>query len=157
MNFQKKSYFTLTLLVIMLAAVLYSLHWPLRASILILFLGGIGVVLFAVQLFKEVFSSPSAKEEKSGMDVSVDDKDHAAARRARVFWVWLIGLSFGIWLIGFAAATTLFAFLYSRLNGARWPLAIFTAFLCFAITYGLFELVIHAPWPQPFLWQLISG
>ena len=63
----------------------------------------------------------------------------------------------GIWLIGFSVSMTIFAFLYSHLHGGRWYLSLFIAFLCFVVTYGLFEMVIHAPWPEPFLLELIRG
>ena len=159
MNFPRHSYFTLSLLIIMLSAVIYALRWPYRTSILILILGGIAVILFAVQLCKEVFLEESREKISSGMDVVVSEsqKGKEATKRILVFWGWLVGLSLGIWLIGFLAAMTLFAFLYPLLNGGRWYWSLFIAFLCFAITYGLFEKVIHAPWPDPFLLQLITG
>ena len=92
------------------------------------------------------------------MDVVVSEsqKGMEATKRTLVFWGWLLGLFLGIWLVGFSVAMTLFAFLYSQLHGGRWYWSLFIAFLCFAITYGLFELVIHSPWPEPFLLQLIS-
>ncbi len=159
MNFQRQSYFTLGLLAIMLATVIYALRWPLRTNILILLIGGTAVILLTIQLCKEVFSKESSKEKSSGMDVVVDEsqKGKEAIKRILVFWGWLVGLFFGIWLIGFPAAVTLFAFLYPLLNGSRWYWSLFIAMLCLIITYGLFEMVMHAPWPEPFLLKLITG
>jgi len=143
----------------MLAAVIYALRWPFRTNIIILLLGGAAVILLTVQLYKEVFSKESSKEKSSGMDVVVDEsqKGKEATKRILVFWGWLVGLFLGIWLIGFPVAVPLFAFLYPQLNGSRWYWSLFIALLCLFFTYGLFEMVIHAPWPEPFILRLIMG
>lgn len=158
MRFQSRSFFTLALLIMLVAAVLLALRWPLRASILILLLGGAGAIVLGVQLYKEVFTRNPSEDQGSGMDVSAGEgqKGREASRRTMAIWAWLIVLSLGIWLIGFRAAIPIFAFLYSLLNGGRWYWSLFIGFLSFAILYGVFELVIRAPWPEPYLMQLLG-
>ncbi len=159
MNFQRRSFFTLALLIVLLMAVIGALGWPLRANILILLLVGTGVIILGIQLFKEIFTKASPEEKGSGMDVVVDEsqKGTEATKRTIAIWSWIIGLAMGIWLFSFAVSVPLFAFLYSLLNVGRWYWSLFIGFLSFALLYGIFEMVIHAPWPEPLLLELIRG
>ncbi|MDZ4246324.1 MAG: tripartite tricarboxylate transporter TctB family protein [Dehalococcoidia bacterium] len=151
MKFKKHMIFTLVLFVAFILAVIEASTWPLRASILVLVLGGAGAVLLAIQAFLELRRDPNESQGQSGMDIVVDEnqKTKEAKRRSLIIWAWLLGLTLGIWLFGFFVAIPVFAFAYPVVHKGRWFTSLVIAIVCFALLYGLFEFVMHLPWPDP--------
>ncbi len=159
MSIRPHSVMTLVIAIALAAALISSLSWPLRASILVLTLGSVGLVLTIVQLSRELKATTADALKSSGMDIELTDNQelHKAPLRALDIWAWLAGFIIAIWLVGFFVAVTLWAFLYSFLHGARWYLALFITLFCLLFLWGLFERIVHVPWPEPFLLYLIGG
>ena len=45
----------------------------------------------------------------------------------------------------------LFVFAYAKTYGAGWFLSCLLAGSAWALIYGVFEHILHVPWPEPFL------
>lgn len=142
--------FTFIVGLVPVMALIIAKDWPVRASIVILFLGSIGVVLGLVQLvfdFKGLRQGADAQRPT----FDVEALQHEGRWGSLEIWGWLLGLFAAIHLIGFLAALPLFVFLYAKVYGARWTTAVILAAATFGFLYGVFEQVLHVPWPEPLL------
>jgi hypothetical protein len=73
---------------------------------------------------------------------------------------WTLGFFLAIWLLGFTIAVPITTFLYLKVAGQeRWPITILLSFLAWVCFYGLFDYLLHLPFPegQIFLWLNPSG
>jgi hypothetical protein len=149
--------FTSFIGLIIIVALLISLDWPVRASIVILLLGSIGIVLTATQLvfdFK-VLRGDRQRAEKPTFEVAA--LEHQGRWGSLEIWAWLWGLFFAIHLIGMPIALPLFVFLYTKLYGGSWTTALTLAGATWGFLYGVFEQLLHVPWPKPWLGFLLPS
>ena len=66
------------------------------------------------------------------------------------------GLVLGVWLIGFQIALPAYVFLYLFIFGnVRWWIALFWLLVFLVLIYGFFDLIIHIPWIDPVLGDII--
>jgi hypothetical protein len=147
--------FTSFIGLVIIVALFISLDWPVRASIVILLLGSIGIVLTATQLvfdFK-VLRGDRQRAEKPTFEVAA--LEHQGRWGSLEIWAWLWGLFFAIHLIGMPIALPLFVFLYVKLYGGGWATALILAGGTWGFLYGVFEQLLHVPWPQPWLGLLL--
>jgi len=148
----EKVFFTLFIVCVFIVALQATRHWPLRASILVLVLGAVGLLLALVQLvadFKGIFREPS---KKAGFSYETPLLETSNSRWGDMeIWAWLLGLYAAIWLIGFLIAIPLFVFTYTKFYGARWITAVILSAVAGGFMYGLFERLLHAPWPASLL------
>lgn len=155
MRFSGRSLFTLFITLMLLGALYKALQWPMRASILIYFLCGICLLLALVELYAQLFSGAAENNEGSGMDTPLMEGGDIS--RDLLIWGWLLGLLLAIWLFGFMVSIPLFTFLFSFIHGARWHLALILAACAFGMLYGLFDMVISVPWPEPFILRIMGS
>ena len=65
---------------------------------------------------------------------------------------WMLGFFAAIVLVGFMIAVPLFLFLYLKLQAREgWPMSIGLTLIVFAAFYGLFEALLHLPFPAGLL------
>ncbi|MGH7825651.1 MAG: tripartite tricarboxylate transporter TctB family protein [Candidatus Binatia bacterium] len=146
----EKILFTLFIGFVIGLALFVAKDWPLRASIVILLLGGVGMLLAAVQLFLDLKRpADAAKPERPTFDVAA--LEHQGRWGSLEIWGWLWGLFFAIHLIGLPIALPLFVFLYVKIYGGRWATAVLLTAVTCAFLYGVFEQILHVPWPEPWL------
>ncbi len=144
--------FSLFIVCILIFVLKSSLDWPLRASILVLLLGGIGLVLALYQLgmdFRAIFHQPDKAE---GLSFEVPMPETGDSRwGALEVWSWLTGLYVAIWFASFPVAVPLWVFAYSKFYGSRWITSICLTFVAWAFIYGIFDRALHVPWPDSVL------
>ena len=145
----EKVFFTGVIVCVFIVALQATRHWPLRASILVLVLGSLGLLLSLVQLagdLKAIFREPPKLEGFSYETPVLESSDSRWGDME--IWAWLIGLYLFIWLIGFMIAVPLFVFAYTKFYGARWITSITLSAVAGGFIYGLFEHLLHVPWPE---------
>jgi len=157
-KFRPASIFTVIIVGVILAAWITSMQWPLRASILVLVLGTMGIIIGLILLYTEIRPGAPDKKVKSGMDLESAEEMPAAEvkRRTLDIWAWLGGLVLGAWLIGFPIAVTVFSFAYAKVHGSRWFVALAVAGISYLLVWGLFGTFIKIVLPEPFLLQLFK-
>jgi hypothetical protein len=65
---------------------------------------------------------------------------------------WILGSFAAIWLLGFAVAVPLTILLYLKAGAQeRWPISIVLALLGWLSFYGIFEYLLHVPFPRGLL------
>lgn len=152
---REKRLFTLFIFLVLAAAVIVAYPWPLRASVIVLLLGGIGVVLALVQLVID-FRPDRPQEASEGITFDAPQLKSTTRWGNVEIWSWILGLYAAVHLIGFLSTVPLFVFSYSKIYGARWPVSLVLSLVCWGFVYAIFEQLMHVPWPKPILFSLFS-
>jgi hypothetical protein len=143
--------FTLFIGVVMAVALWFAREWPIRASIGVLVLGSIGVALAIWQFALDARKS-DALVQRSQFEMPLAE---GATRWGNVeIWCWIVGFYLLIVTIGFPIAVPLFVLAYSKFYGAGWLLGITLSAIAWSFVYGVFEKILHVPWPTPLLQSL---
>ncbi|MGH7833755.1 MAG: tripartite tricarboxylate transporter TctB family protein [Candidatus Binatia bacterium] len=141
---------------VILTALLVAEDWPIRASIVILLLGSIGIVLAVAQVIGDFKTLRRASALPARPTYETPSLEHQGRWGSLEIWAWLWGLFFGVHLIGFLAALPLFVFLYVKIYGGRWMTACLLTAVTWGFLYGVFEQILHVPWPPPLLFSVIG-
>lgn len=145
--------FTLFIGAVMVAALWFARDWPVRASIGIMVLGAIGVILAICQFILDAKRS-DANQERSQFDMPAMESESKWGNAE--IWGWILGFYLLIVTIGFSIAVPLFVLAYSKFYGGSWRLGIMLSAMAWSFVYGVFEKILHVPWPEPLLFSLFS-
>jgi hypothetical protein len=148
--------FSLFVGLVIFTALFVAKDWPIRASIVILLLGGIGIILAVVQVISDFNAWRGRSEQSARPTYDTPSLEHQGRWGSLEIWAWLWGLFFAIHLIGFLAALPLFVLVYVKLYGGRWMTACVLTLGTWGFLYGVFEEVLHVPWPPPLLFSLLG-
>lgn len=146
--------FILLIVVALVCALWESRRFNIRAG---LFPWAIGIPLLAlaiVQSIKELTGKVRRPREESTTGGSELSMSVVNRRTAGVF-AWIAGYFMAIWLFGFAPGVTLCTFAQLKIGAReRWLLSLVLATGTWAFTYGLFDHLLHVPFPDGrlFLW-----
>jgi len=132
-------------------AVLASWSWPIRASIVVLTLGGVGVVLALTQLALDLTRAKSGSPAGSGRVLDTPQVESGSRWGNLEAWGWIIAFYLAIHVFGFMAAAPLFTFAYAKIYGAGWGVALALSAIAWGFLYGIFEKILHVPWPESLL------
>ena len=144
------------LLVIALAWGLWqSRRFGFRAG---LFPWAIGFPLLALAIVQLVMDFTGKRVEHSATSMVGTTPDlplQLVVRRTASICGWIIGFFVAIWLLGFPLAVPLLTFLYLKVGAAeKWPLTLGLTALACGFFSGVFERLLHLPFPegQIFVW-----
>ena len=152
----KAASLTLSVGVMMLAGygIFAATGWPWKAA---LFPLAIGIPLFclaAVEALWTLFGK--AETDKNGMEVA-PTTEAGAQQRIPVAVAWMLGFFASVVLLGFPIAVPLFLFLYLKLQGGEgWLLSIGITLAVTAVFYGLFDALLHLPFPAGWLFSSLG-
>ena len=131
-----------------------ALGWPLKTKLFPLV---IGIPLFCLAL-AEVLSVLLAKQTSDDLPLSPDQPDDVALRRTLLAAGWALGFFVAIVLLGFQVAVPVLVFAYIRLQGKEsWLFTVLFTAGVWAVFHGLFDLVLHLPFPAGVLFGGWSG
>ena len=138
----------LGILALAAAAVFTATDWPLKARLFPLV---IGIPLVALALAETLFAV-FAKEPSAEPSLP-----EGATRRTLVAWGWMLGFFAAIVLVGFQLAVPAFVFLYLVVQGReRWLFSIIFAVAVWAFFYGLFDALLHLPFPPGLIFEWLG-
>ncbi|HUQ77112.1 MAG TPA: tripartite tricarboxylate transporter TctB family protein [Burkholderiales bacterium] len=144
----------LSLLIMLVAgyAVFAASAWPWKAA---LFPLAIGVPLFCLAAAEFLWSLLGPAHVKEA--VEGDPELEGATRRMLVAAGWMVGFLAAIVLLGFPIAVPLFLLLYLKLQGGEgWVLSVVITVVTSAIFYGLFDAMLHLPFPAGLLFSWLG-
>lgn len=137
---------SLAVMVVSGAGTIAAFDWPLKAK---LFPMVIGIPLFCLAA-AEVAWILLAKAPEEEMPDEVPPE--LARRRSLLAAAWILGFLASVVLLGFPIAVPLFVLLYLKLQGReRWGISIAITLGTWALFYGLFDLLLHLPFPAGWL------
>jgi len=76
-------------------------------------------------------------------------------QRTAAISAWIVGFFLAIWLLGFSITVPAMTLLYLRFYAReRWTMTIVLTLAAWGFFYGLFEYLLHVPFPDGkiFLW-----
>jgi sterol desaturase/sphingolipid hydroxylase (fatty acid hydroxylase superfamily) len=121
-----------------------------RAALFPMVLGipclALALLVFGQELF-HVLRHPSSAADSGETAFSLKP----AVVRNRAFGIisWILGFFLAIWLLGFPVAVPIACFLYFWLaGGEKWSTSIPLSLLAGGIFYGLFDYLLHLPFPE---------
>ena len=134
-------------------ALLAATAWPWKAALFPLVIGIPLFCLAATELLCTLFGA-EAPRPANEVELSTDA---AARRRVMRVAAWIAGFFVAIALLGFPIAVPLFVFLYLKLQGGEgWVLSIVLTAAVAAVFYGLFDALLHLPFPAGWLWSWLG-
>lgn len=133
-----------------------SLDWPFRTA---LFPRMIGVPLLLLALIEMALSAFGTEKEREGHAVDFElttDVDPSVARRRTIaILAWTFGFFALILLVGFPLGVPVFVFCYLKLAGKEgWGLALVLTVLSWLLMEGLFDRLLHLPFPKGWIFSL---
>lgn len=110
---------------------------------------------------KVLIASPAAGKARAGgihMDVASSSDStlthHTVLLRAAKFFGWFVAFLVCMALIGMIPTIPLMIVAFMRIEGREsWRLSLILAVCVTALVYGIFEQIIHIPWPSSLLGQ----
>jgi putative tricarboxylic transport membrane protein len=123
--------------------------WPWKAALFPLVIGIPLFALAAAEALWTLFGTDPASDEARDFQLSIG-KD--SLRRTLTAAGWILAFFAAIVLLGFPLAIPLFVFLYLKLQGREgWGISIAITLGTWAVFYGLFDLLLHLPFPAGWL------
>ena len=121
--------------------------WPWKAALFPLVIGVPVFLLAAAEALWVLFGS-TPKLQATEFQFSTDLPGKVMLKRTLVVAGWIFGFFAAIVLVGFPIAVALFVFLYLKIEGREgWVFCSTFTFVVCAIFYGLFDLLLHLPFP----------
>ena len=128
--------------------------WPWKAALFPLV---IGIPLFALAAAEALWTLLGRAATTSEIEVTLTTAP-AARRRVLVVAAWILGFFAAVVLLGFPIAVPLFLFLYLKLQGGEgWVISIAVTVAVTAAFYGLFDALLHLPFPAGWLSELLRA
>lgn len=142
------------------AAILTARDWYFSAKLFPFFAGFPGLLLAAVQVWREMTGWES-RNAASGVQVdeSYDETIDLSVRRQRTGWFffWLLATAVGIWALGLPIALSVSLALWARIEGKEsWIKSLSVGVVAFLIVWGLFTKVFGLGWPPGELFFLLG-
>ena len=136
---------------------LSALAWPWKAKLFPLVIGIPLFCLAAAEALWALFGRQGERQAASDFQLSAERPPEVALRRTLVAAAWTVGFFVLIVLVGFQIAVPVLVFAYLKLQGKEgWIFTtVFTAAV-WAFFYGLFDLLLHLPFPPGVLLEWLG-
>lgn len=127
-----------------------------RAALFPMIIGIPTLALALLAFGQEAFATLRHGASQADPSEITSPLEPALIRRRTVSIIgWTVGFFLAIWLLGFNIAVPVATFLYLKVAGReRWPITILLTLLAWLFFYGLFDYLLHLPFPEGelFLW-----
>lgn len=159
---------TLTLvLVILFAFVLFdAMGKPIQARLFPMMVGGIGLALTLVQLFKEIVallrwkgeagSKEDAQQGATDFAITDEEKTRAGKLRAAEQFLWIGALVAALWLVGFHVGVPLVVGLYLYRQRESWLIVLGVSAGIAVVVWGAFDQLLNLPFPPGVLMEMLG-
>jgi len=140
------------LIVIFLGMIAMGTRWPLRASLPVYFIAGLGLFLTSIQIGRDVYTL--RKQARTGKKpVPFSRAENILELNA---WLWLAGLVVSCWLVGFHITFFVYPLVFGYVYGANLKNSLYISFSAVALLFMIFDYFVGAVWPSV-VDELISG
>ena len=134
-------------------SVIAAWFWPWKAALFPLVIGIPVFILSAAEAGWVVFGK-TEKGDVQDFQIAGDLPQPEIVRRSATAAAWIVGFFAAILLLGFPIAVPLFVFLYLKLQGKEsWTLSIVFTAVVWGFFHGLFDQMLHLPFPQGWLFE----
>lgn len=132
-----------------------------RAALFPMVIGGVSILLALGALVQEaraVRAEAGATPATQARAEAVDEIEAEVERRRTIaIAAWIVFFFLAIWLLGFPLGAPVATFLYLWLGAReRLPVAVVLAAVAWAFIYGVFDRLIHVPFPEGLVFERID-
>jgi putative tricarboxylic transport membrane protein len=148
--------FTLVIVVFFAWTLWEAREWWFRARLFPWAIGFTGLGLALIQL--RIDTASLVRSRHARIEKKTNGQSTLARQRTLGITAWILGFFAAIWLLGFPVAVPLTILLYLKAGArARWPISIALAFLGWLSFYGIFDYLLHVPFPEGELFGWIKA
>ena len=154
------SVFTLFMILVFALALWQSRKFDFRTG---LFPWAIGIPVFCLTLVQLIMDLSGTGKKASSTPLAEIGSDlpvEVVNRRTAGIFSWIVGYFVAIWLLGFSVGVPLCTFIHLKIFGReKWPITLVYTASAWAMIYGIFDLVLHVPFPpgQLLVWLGLSS
>lgn len=154
LRFNWETAFCLFIIIALALALWQSRHFDFRSG-LFPWVVGFPVLAFAIiQLVMDLMGKKGRSSEAPLAEIGPELPPKVVNLRTAGIFGWMIAYFVAIWLLGFSIGVPLCTFIYLRIGSReKWLLSLILTGLSWAFIYGLFDRVLHVPFPQGQLFQ----
>jgi hypothetical protein len=136
---------SIALIGIFTAMIIAGFQWPLRASLPVYFIGGLGLFLTSIQIVRDIMAM---RQMKLAGQAPVP---YTRAENMLEFgaWLWLAGLVASCAIIGFHPTFILFPLLFGYVYGASLKNSLYISVSGLLLIFLIFDYFVGAVWPHP--------
>jgi TctA family transporter len=153
LHFGTAALFTLTVIVVLSAALWQSRNFGPRAGLFPWVIGIPTLILAFFQLVRDVAGKETAEAAGSHAELAT----RVVVQRTIAILLWIFGCFIAIWLLGFPYAVPLVILLYLKFARESWKITAIVTFCAWIFFWGLFERLLNVPFPEGLLISLIKG
>lgn len=144
--------FSLFILVISILALYQSMDFGFRAGLFPRVVIYPVLVLIIVQFIRELMGKGGGSSMEDSLENVEPRLPDVVNRRTATIFGWIVGLFIAIWLLGFSVAVPIYTFLHLKIGAQEgWLISIIMTVVSWSIVYGLFDYILHVPFPQGWL------
>jgi putative tricarboxylic transport membrane protein len=155
LTYDRASLFTLFIITIMGVALWSSRHFNFRTGLFPWFSGFAVLAVAVAQMAFELTGSGNKNENRVKEDS--DLPANVVSRRTATAFAWILSYFGAIWLLGFSVGGPLCTFIHLKIGGReKWLRTFILAIFSWIFIYGLFDQVLHLPFPMGSLFQWLS-
>ena len=154
-SFGWSTVFELAIVVMFAFGLWKSMDFPFNTGLFPSTIAISGLALTIAKLIIDVIGKGGNRTEDHQAEAKSVLPPGVINRRTAGIFGWIIGFLAGIWLFGFTFGMPLCMFLMLKIGyRERWPFTLIVTASAWAFVYGLFDRVLHTPFPtgQLFLW-----
>ena len=159
-RFSWETVFSLFIIVVLALALWQSRHFDFRTGLFPWAIGFPVLSLAIVQLIMDFLGKGNRRGGDHLVEAGPDLPADVVNRRTAGIFGWIVGYFVAIWLLGFSFGVPLCTFIQLKIFGReKWPLSLIYTASAWAFIYGIFDRVLHVPFPtgQLFLWLKLSS
>jgi len=152
--------FNLLILLFFVVFLWMARGWPLQARLFPFAIGIPMLLIAAVRLvldLKGTTAKTSAPESRVDFQFTQGMDSALVRRRTITMFLWIWGGLLSIWLFGFALTIPLLVFLYLKVHSSEsWFLSVSLTASAWLILWGLFDELLHLPFPRGLLFEWLA-
>jgi hypothetical protein len=134
-----------------------SRHFDFRTGLFPWAIGFPVLSLTIVQLITEFLGKGNRRVGDHLVATGPDLPAEVVNRRTAGIFGWIVGYFVGIWLFGFSFGVPLCTFIQLKIFGReKWPQSLIYTASVWALIYGIFDRVLHVPFPTGYLFEALG-
>ncbi|HET7681807.1 MAG TPA: tripartite tricarboxylate transporter permease [Xanthobacteraceae bacterium] len=119
--------------------------WPLRASLPVYFIAGLGLFLTSIQIVRDIMTMRQLRLAGQAA-VPFTRAENILEFRA---WLWLAGLVASCAVIGFHLTFVIYPLVFGYIYGATLRNSLYISVAGVLLVFGIFDYFVGAVWPNP--------
>ena len=147
--------FNLFIIVVFICALWQSRRFNFRAGLFPWVIGFPVLALAIIQFIMDLMGKVGKVSQDHLIEVKSELPSHIMNRRTAGIFGWVAGYFVSIWLLGFSFGVPLCTFIQLKIAyREKWGISLILTAFAWAFIYGLFDRILHTPFPPGLLFNL---